>query len=73
MEPEDINFRYQQNAHRNLQNAPSGSQAEAAWMQNTLLAEIAIQLAILNRQLAEIQGALYSISSSITLSSSIRY
>ena len=45
MEPEDINFRYQQNAHLYLQNAPSGSQADATWMKNTLLAEIAIQLA----------------------------
>jgi len=66
MNDEDI-AAYQEAAQRNYEDAPVGSQSEAAWMQNALLAEVAIQMAILNVQLGSIRDALYSISTSLTI------
>ena len=67
MEANDIFPYYQGPANQNLQNASPGSQQEKDLLQTVLLAEIAVQLALLNTRLDSISNALYSMSTAIHL------
>ncbi|HZU01569.1 MAG TPA: hypothetical protein VFA10_18010 [Ktedonobacteraceae bacterium] len=57
MELDDIKVA-QESCERNYDDAPTGSPNEAAWMQNRLLAEIALQLAKMNEHLESIRSVL---------------
>ena len=67
MEANDIITYYQWPANQNLQNASPGSQQEKDLLQTVLLAERAVQLALMNTRLDSISNALYSMSTAIHL------
>lgn len=67
MEANDIFTYYQEPARLRLQNAPAGSQKEEDLVQTILLAEVAIQLAIMNTWLDSISAAIHSVSTALYL------
>ena len=67
MEANDIIAYYQEPANQNLRNTSPGSQKEKDLLQTVLLAEIAVQLALMNTRLDSISNALDSISTAIHL------